>query len=395
MNRSRIILTLDAGGTTFAFHAIRNREDMLPPLVLPSRGDDLGACLGSLVQGFEHMKAAVGGTIDAISFAFPGPADYVNGIIGDLHNLPAFRGGVPLGPMLEDRFGVPVFINNDGDLFAYGEALCGILPEINAELEAAGSPKRFNNLLGLTFGTGFGAGIVIRGRLLVGDNSSGGEIWCTRNRLDRESYVEEGVSIRAVRCSYAQALGIPFEDAPEPKVIARIASELHPGDAVAAQNAFARMGRVAGDAAANAATLVDGLVVIGGGLTGAHSHFLPAMVKEMNTEFVSVTGRGTVPRMETVAFNLEDQAQRSAFLRGRSTELVVPGSSRRVAYDPIKRIGVAISRLGAGRAVALGAYAYALHTLDKTTPKSCTHPSASIAEPLPENKHLTVCSTPF
>jgi len=40
----------------------------------------------------------------AISFAFLGPADYPNGIIGDLHNLPGFRGGVALGPMLEEKF---------------------------------------------------------------------------------------------------------------------------------------------------------------------------------------------------------------------------------------------------------------------------------------------------
>ncbi len=59
----------------------------------------------------------------AISFAFPGPADYIHGIIGDLPNFPAFRGGIALGPYLEERFGMPVFINNDGNLFAYGEAI--------------------------------------------------------------------------------------------------------------------------------------------------------------------------------------------------------------------------------------------------------------------------------
>jgi glucokinase len=64
----------------------------------------------------------------AISFAFPGPSDYPRGIIGDLGNLPCFRGGVALGPMLEDTFEIPVFINNDGDLFAYGEAIGGFLP---------------------------------------------------------------------------------------------------------------------------------------------------------------------------------------------------------------------------------------------------------------------------
>lgn len=60
----------------------------------------------------------------AISFAFPGPADYPNGIIGGwLPNFPSFRDGVALGPFLQEKFGVPVFINNDGDLFAYAFAL--------------------------------------------------------------------------------------------------------------------------------------------------------------------------------------------------------------------------------------------------------------------------------
>ena len=79
----------------------------------------------------------------AISFAFPGPADYPNGIIGGyLPNLPSLRDGVALGPFLEEKFGVPVFINNDGDLYAYGEALGGVLPQVNAKLEYLGSSKR-------------------------------------------------------------------------------------------------------------------------------------------------------------------------------------------------------------------------------------------------------------
>ena len=60
----------------------------------------------------------------AISFAFPGPADYPRGIIGGyLPNFPSFRDGVALKDFLEERFGIPTFINNDGDLYAYGEAL--------------------------------------------------------------------------------------------------------------------------------------------------------------------------------------------------------------------------------------------------------------------------------
>ena len=81
-----------------------------------------------------------------------------------------------MGAFLEEEFGIPVYINNDGNLFAYGEALAGILPSINEELKAAGNPKRYKNLLGITLGTGFGAGVVIDNCLLAGDNGWGGGV---------------------------------------------------------------------------------------------------------------------------------------------------------------------------------------------------------------------------
>jgi glucokinase len=261
--------------------------------------------------------------------------------------------------MLEDHFRIPVFINNDGDLFAYGEALCGALPEINAELAYGGSPKIFRNLLGLTFGTGFGAGIVSNEQLFLGDNSSAAEIWCTRNKLDRDSYAEEGVSIRAVRMAYAEKTGQELKSVPEPVDIAAIAEGKIQGDIEAAKFAFARLGEVAGDAAANSITMIDGLIVIGGGLAGAWKHFLTTMVNEMNRELVSVTGRGTVPRTELTVFNLEDQEQKEKFLIGHATTIQVPGTKRTIPYDPQKRVGVTISKLGTARAVSLGAYAFA------------------------------------
>ena len=142
-----------------------------------------------------------------ISFAFPGPADYEHGIIGDLPNFPAFRGGVALGPYLREQFGIPVFINNDGNLFAYGEALAGTLPEVNKRLKEAGSSKVYKNLLGITLGTGFGAGVVIDSRLLTGDNGCGGDVWIMRNKKYPEMIAEESVSIRAVRRVYQELTG--------------------------------------------------------------------------------------------------------------------------------------------------------------------------------------------
>jgi len=360
----RVVLTLDAGGTKFAFSAVQSDREVVEPVTLPSNAHDLKLCLETIAEGFTKVKEKAPAAPAAISFAFPGPADYPNGIIGGLGNLPAFKGGgIALGPMLADRFGVPVFLNNDGDLFAFGEAIAGFLPWVNAQLAGARSPKRFHNLFGATFGTGFGGGIVHDGRLWMGDNSAGGEIWLLRNKLDPKTNIEEAVSIRAIRREYARGTGIAFETAPEPKDIFAIGKGERPGNREAAIEAFRRMGEAAGDALASAITLVDGVVVIGGGLTGAAELFLPALVEEMNAPFE--TPAGPIPRLEMKALNLEDPAQLKAFVRGAASEVVVPGSGRKVAYDPLERIGVGLSRLGTSRAVALGAYAFALAELDR------------------------------
>jgi glucokinase len=50
-------------------------------------------------------------------------------------------------------------------------------------------------------------------------------------------------------------------------------------------------------------------------------------------------------------------------LKGDKRAITVPGSQRQVQYDPLPRTAVGISRLGTSEAVAIGAYAFALHKL--------------------------------
>ncbi len=362
-NDKRIVMTLDAGGTNFVFSAIQANEEIIEPIKLPSQPKDLDKCLNTIIDGFKQVESKLKEKPVAISFAFPGPADYRKGIIGDLPNLPAFRGGVALGPMLQEIFNMPVFINNDGNLFVYGEAISGLLPYINNLLEEAGSPKRYENLFGITLGTGLGGGFVHNNELLIGDNSCAAEIWILRHKLEKNLNAEEGASIRAVKRNYAKLIGIPFEETPEPKEIYEIAKGLKDGDKEAAKKSFEMMGEVAGDAIANAITILDGLVVIGGGLSGAHEFFMPAIIDELNSTFDQING-GTVPRLEITAFNLEDKKQLNKFLKGDTKTIKVPFSDKTVQYDPLQRIGVGISKLGTEKAVGIGAYAFALNQLD-------------------------------
>ena len=108
-NDKRIVMSLDAGGTNLVFSAIQGNEQIIEEIILPSNADNLDKCLSNIVEGFRQVKEKINAEPVAISFAFPGPADYPNGIIGDLGNLPAFRGGVALGPMLKEKFHLPVY----------------------------------------------------------------------------------------------------------------------------------------------------------------------------------------------------------------------------------------------------------------------------------------------
>lgn len=357
-------MTLDAGGTNFRFGAVQSHKPVTETVALPSNGDNLDRCLANIVEGFSRVKKLCPKPPVAISFAFPGPADYPNGIIGDLGNLPGFRRGVALGPMLEEKFALPVFINNDGDLFAYGEAIAGFLPHVNSLLKKAGSPKRYHNLLGITLGTGFGGGIVRNGEVFVGDNSLAGEVWLLRHKLHPHMNAEEGASIRAVRRVYAEKAGLDFAKAPEPKIIYDIGQGKAPGNRAAAQEAYRQLGEVVGDAMGQVLTLVDGLAVIGGGLSGAAPLFFPALTAELNSNYIAPDG-SAFSRLTAKAFNLEDPAQLKKFLSGETREIKIPGSKRKVKYDPLARIGIGVSRLGTSEAVAIGACAFALRKLDQ------------------------------
>jgi glucokinase len=295
----------------------------------------------------------------AISFAFPGPADYSSGIIDNSNNLPAFKGGVPLKSILEEEFGLPVFINNDGDLFAYGEALGGILPEINARLEASGSPKRYKNLVGFTLGTGFGAGFVSDGHLISGDNVTAAEVWLFSNRHSPEVNAEDVVSIRSVQRVYATEAGISYPNDLNPKDIYEIARGEKQGDQKAALKAYEEMGKALGDTVANVLTFVDGIAVIGGGITGASDLYMPAVMEELNFEY-HPSNVDVMPRLVQKVFNLDDELDRKEFFKDYSRSVPIPGTGRSISYATLPRLAIATSSRGANESIALGAYAYAL-----------------------------------
>ena len=300
---NRIVMTLDAGGTNLVFSAVRNEQLIVEPITLPSSGNNLDKCLQAMVQGFETVASRLPEPAVAISFAF----------------------------------------------------------EINARLAEMGSPKRYGNLIGYTFGTGFGVGIISGGRLHIGDNSCV-ETFCLRNSVYPDMISEATVSAGGIRREYARLSGID-DPSLETKDIYDIADGIRSGNREAALKAFEIFGMAAGDAIATAASLIDGIVVLGGGVARGNKFFMSALLGQMRSKLRNYNGE-ELSRVQPQVYNLDDEAEFALFARGGAQKLQVYGSERMVDYDPQKRIGVTVSRVGSSRAIQLGAAAYALNRID-------------------------------
>ena len=363
-NDPRTVITLDAGGTHFRFSAMRGCEAVTDTFELPTHPNNLAQLLEDLRTGFQHIIDQLTGKPVAISFAFPGPADYPNGVFPDrLSNFPCFEGGVALSAYLESQFGLPVFINNDADLFTYGEALAGALPMLNDKIRAAGGVKQYHNLIGFILGTGFGIGITSHNQMFMGDNCCS-EIYCTPSKWGQELIAEEGISLRAVLRYYRElAKDNKADRYTDSYDIFRIADGTLEGDKEAALNAFARFGEAAGYAIAQAACMLDGIIVLGGGVSKAAKFYMPALLHEIRTEMHTLDGRA-MPRVPSAIYNLEDAAEFEAFVKGKTKEINVFGSEQRIPIDTERRLGITLSQLGTSRATAIGAYCFALHALD-------------------------------
>ena len=100
--------------------------------------------------------------ITAIGISCGGPLDSRRGLILSPPNLPGWD-NIPLPAMLREKYGVPVFMQNDANACALVEWKLG-----------AGLGTQ--NMIFLTMGTGMGAGVISEGRLLIGATNMGGEV---------------------------------------------------------------------------------------------------------------------------------------------------------------------------------------------------------------------------
>lgn len=117
-----------------------------------------------------------------IGIGVPSLVDVKKGIVYKTQNIPSWN-EVHLKELLEDKFKVQVYVNNDANCFTIGEKYFG-------------KAKSYENIVGLFVGAGLGAGVIFNGHLYSGSNCGAGEIGSIPyHDHDFEYYLRDGYFI--------------------------------------------------------------------------------------------------------------------------------------------------------------------------------------------------------
>jgi glucokinase len=158
-----MILGLDIGGTKSAVVLGTAQGEIhwrTQFATAPERG--FRPVFDDLVQAAQEGVQRSLDRIEAISVSIGGPLDALKGVVKSPPNLPWWD-KIPLKQILRDRFSLPVFVEHDGNAGALAEFYFG-------------AGKGFRNIIFLTMGTGFGAGLILNGKLYRGTTDTAGEV---------------------------------------------------------------------------------------------------------------------------------------------------------------------------------------------------------------------------
>ncbi len=155
---NQTVIGVDIGGTKIAAARIKGNDiEEAEKRLVPAQGTEQEV----IQEVLAAIEAVFDSTVAGVGVGVPSIVDVEKGIVYDVHNIPSWK-KVHLKEILENQFGVPVYINNDANCFAVGEKYFG-------------KGAAHENMIGLIIGTGMAGGIILQNRLYDGHNCGAGE----------------------------------------------------------------------------------------------------------------------------------------------------------------------------------------------------------------------------
>lgn len=277
METTRKIIGLDIGGTKCAVILADEAGTVIASKRIPTT-----TCGATLDLLFAEVERLTPGRSTLFGVSCGDPQDSKRGLILSPPNLPGWD-NIPITGMLESRFGGKAYLMNDANASALAEWKFG-------------AGRGMQSMVFITCGTGFGAGLILDGRLYEGVSGAAGEIGHVRLEPDgpvgygKAGSVEGfcsggGIAQLAQRVLRAEGMASAFGVESIEQVTAKdVGVAADAGDSMA-RRILTESGRRLGRALA---ILVDLLnperIVLGGVYVRCRAHLEPAMNEELRRE---------------------------------------------------------------------------------------------------------------
>ncbi|MDX2136813.1 MAG: ROK family protein [Chloroflexota bacterium] len=160
---SQYIIAVDLGGTRLRSARMDDDLNILmrhEELTLAHEGID--ATLERVMSVIHQVMPGDPTTVDGIGISIPGPTNPFTGVVELGTNLKGWQ-GIPLAQLVNEEFGVPVYLGNDANVAALAEV-------------ARGAAQGCRHAIFITVSTGIGGGVIINGKMLLGVNGYAAEV---------------------------------------------------------------------------------------------------------------------------------------------------------------------------------------------------------------------------
>lgn len=279
MAASEFLVGVDLGGTKVAAGLFNTDRKLLTEIVTTPTEADRPAevTLGNIERVIRQVLPAATTPV-AIGVGSTGPVDARTGRFLEATSLPNLY-FFDLAAWARDRFGVPLFLENDANCLALGEAMQGA---------GAGHAA----VVAVTLGTGFGCGIVLDGAMYSGVTGNAGEVaFCP---VAGATY-DEMLSGAGVRRFYERVRNAPTE------LTAREIGDLAEAGEASALEAWRYFGEAVGSGLGTIAAVLDpSICVIGGSVSARFELFREALEGRLRGILAPEAGR----RIQVVAAQL-------------------------------------------------------------------------------------------
>lgn len=246
------IVAVDLGGTSLRVGRIRDNTVVERGSRSVPVTDRAEVVMQELIGAIETV---MNDEVTAIGIGVPSVVDVEHGIVYVVQNIPSWK-EVHLKEQLESEFHLPVHVNNDANCFALGECHFG-------------KARGYRHIVGLTLGTGLGAGIIIDRKLYNGSNCGAGEIGTI-------PYKDQTVEYYCSGQFFARQLGVGGDV---------VFQRARAGDP-AALRAYDEFGSEMGHALLIALYAYDPeIVILGGSVSAAFSLFQKSMMETLVSSF--------------------------------------------------------------------------------------------------------------